>query len=396
MNEIFGKKYKTCELIGNGSFGEIYKCKNIETKQNLAIKLERIDANYPQLENEYNVYKELQGEEHVPKIYDFGSTKTHKYLVMDALGSSIDCAFDDCGQKFSPKTVLMLAAQMITCVETLHRHKYIHRDIKPDNFIMGLGEKSRTVLIIDMGLSKRYVTDDNEHVPMLDGRGFSGTVRYASINALMGITPSRRDDLEALGYVWVFLMKGKLPWSYLEKEKNLPNRYMQYAECKKKHVLTDLCDGLPQELKMYFRTVLQLEFEEEPDYSFLRSIVIQALANYGTKIDFVYDWTKKSSRKKNKSKDPKERESKKKSVSGNDTEEKEKSKVRRTRKVHAKSSDTKQRMILKKNISKRKCLKQVKSNEGFIIEKKAVKKSPLISGSSGNILIKTNGKAAEE
>ena len=370
MDEIFDGKFKALELIGNGSFGEIYRCINIQTKQILAIKLEELDAAYPQLVNEYNVYKALQGEEHIPKIYAFGKTMTHRFLVMDSLGSSIDCAFDDCDHQFTPKTVLMLAAQMITCVETLHKHGYIHRDIKPDNFIMGKGEKNRTVLIIDMGLAKKYVTDEEEHVPFEEGLGFSGTVRYASINALLGFTTSRRDDLEALGYVWVFLMKGDLPWCKLENEKKTPDRYQRFAQCKKDHVLTDLCNGLPKELNMYFQTVLSLEFEEEPDYSFLRSLVIQALANYGEKIDYVYDWAETS---ETMSKQDQKSEEEKKS-------KKHKKRVR----VQAQSSDPKQTVPAVKGTPKKKGIKRVRSSDGMILEMSPSKRSPLIANSDGS------------
>ena len=292
---MFGK-YKVLRKIGYGSFGEIFSCCDTKTNKKYALKTESINAKNPQLENEYLVYKELAGEKHSAKIYDFGTQNSNKYMVMDALGDSLDTIFDNCGSKLTLKTALYLEIQMISCIEELHKHGYIHRDIKPDNFILGKGERSETVLIIDFGLATKYLNEDGTHISYKEGHGFSGTSRYSSINALLGHTSSRRDDMEAIGYVIVFLIKGTLPWCGITCE-SFDEKLMKIAASKKKHVLTDLCKGLPEELHMYFENVLSLEFDEEPDYSFLRGLIVTALEKMGGKVDFSFDWLKKEKEK---------------------------------------------------------------------------------------------------
>jgi serine/threonine protein kinase len=111
------------------------------------------------------------------------------------------------------KTVLMIADQLIQRIEYMHSKSYIHRDIKPENFLLGLGKKSNIIYIIDFGLSKKYRdTKTLQHIPYRENKNLTGTARYASINAHLGIEQSRRDDLEAVGYVLIYLAKGFLPW----------------------------------------------------------------------------------------------------------------------------------------------------------------------------------------
>lgn len=139
---------------------------------------------------------------------------------MDLLGPSIEDLFVMCNKKFSLKTTLMLADQFVNPIliqlqriEWLHSKDYIHRDIKPQNFLMGLSKKSHIVHLIDFGLSKKYRDPKtHQHIPYKQNKNLTGTARYASINAHLGIQQSRRDDLESIGYVLVYLVQGYLPW----------------------------------------------------------------------------------------------------------------------------------------------------------------------------------------
>ena len=131
---------------------------------------------------------------------------------MDILGKSLEQLFQLCNRKFTLKTVLMLANQIITRIEYIHNHSYIHRDIKPDNFLMGVKKKSHKVYLIDFGLSKRWKKRDGKHIKYRDHKDLTGTARYASINSHLGKEQSRRDDLECLLHVLLYFLKGRLPW----------------------------------------------------------------------------------------------------------------------------------------------------------------------------------------
>ena len=106
--------------------------------------------------------------------------------------------------------------QLIKRFSWIHAHNFIHRDIKPENFLLGLEKKSGLVHVIDYGLAKRYYSSqDKKHLPYRQGKGLIGTARYASIHAHLGEELSRRDDMEALGYVLIYFYKGFLPWQNL-------------------------------------------------------------------------------------------------------------------------------------------------------------------------------------
>lgn len=159
---------------------------------------------------------------------------------MDNLGASLEELFRKCQRRFSLKTVLMLADQMIQRVEYMHSRLYLHRDIKPDNFLMGLGKRQHYVYIIDFGLTKKYRNPKTgQHIPYKDGKSLTGTARYASLNTHIGIEQSRRDDLECLGFVLIYFLKGGLPWQGV-KAKTRKEKYEMIKGMKVKVPIEDL------------------------------------------------------------------------------------------------------------------------------------------------------------
>ncbi|CAN6456597.1 unnamed protein product [Victoria cruziana] len=166
MERIVGEKYKLGRKIGSGSFGEIYLAAHIETNEVVAVKLESGKTKHPQLLYEAKLYKILQGGSGIANIRWSGVDGEDNVLVLDLLGPSLEDLFVYCERKFSLKTVLMLADQMITRIEYMHSKGFLHRDIKPDNFLMGLGKKANQVYVIDFGLAKRYRdSTSNRHIP---------------------------------------------------------------------------------------------------------------------------------------------------------------------------------------------------------------------------------------
>ncbi|XP_064964456.1 casein kinase 1-like protein 2 isoform X3 [Musa acuminata AAA Group] len=189
MEPRVANKFRLGRKVGSGSFGEIFLGTNIQTNEEVAIKLENVKTKHPQLLYESKVYKILQGGTGIPNMRWFGVEGDYNVLVMDLLGPSLEDLFNFCNRKFSLKTVLMLADHMINRVEFVHSKCFLHQDIKPDNFLMGLGRRANQVVyIIDFGLAKKYRDSSTyQHIPYRENKNLTGTARYASVNTHLGI-----------------------------------------------------------------------------------------------------------------------------------------------------------------------------------------------------------------
>jgi serine/threonine protein kinase len=287
-----GEKFRLRRKLGSGSFGDVFSGRNAETGEQVAIKLERPDSKRPVLPHEAHVYKALAGEEGVPKMHWFGLESEFNVMVVDRLGPSLQNLFDACDRQFSLKTVLMLADQMITRVEQMHANDYLHRDIKPDNFLIGGHQagKASLVHIIDFGLAKRYRDrKTKKHASPSDRHSFVGTARFASLNAHGGVEQSRRDDLEAVGHVLAYFLRGDLPWQGFKTE-NKQEMYEKIKEIKTATSIDELCHGLPEEFAKFLTYCRNLEYSETPDYEYLRDLFRQSLTRHGLQNDGMFDW----------------------------------------------------------------------------------------------------------
>lgn len=205
----------------------------------------------------------------IPHILWNGSEGEYNIMVIELLGPSLEDLFNFCMRKFSLKTVLSLADQMIIRIDYIHARDFIHRDIKPDNFLMGLGRKESLLHIIDFGLAKKYrETRTHRHIPYKDQKNLTGTARYASIKTHQGIEQSRRDDLESLGYVLMYFNIGSLPWQGLKAETK-KQKYDKIAEKKLSTPVEILCRGYPIEFETFIKYCRHLHFEQHPDYNYL-------------------------------------------------------------------------------------------------------------------------------
>lgn len=291
---IVGLHYKIGKKIGEGSFGVIFEGTNMINQVPVAIKFEPRKTEAPQLRDEYRTYKHLTGSPGVPNAYYFGQEGLHNILVIDLLGPSLEDLFDWCGRHFSVKTTVQIAVQMITLIETLHGHDLIYRDIKPDNFLIGRPGQAdeNQIHLVDFGMAKQYRDPrTKQHIPYREKKSLSGTARYMSINTHLGREQSRRDDLEALGHVFFYFLRGQLPWQGLKAPTN-KQKYEKIGEKKRTTQVHDLGANFPPQFAQYLETVRNLGFEETPNYEGYRKLLESALTDLGETMDGKYDWMK--------------------------------------------------------------------------------------------------------
>ncbi|CAF0795513.1 unnamed protein product [Adineta steineri] len=282
-------RYRVTTMIGSGSFGHIFEANDIHTHEQVAVKFESHSLQYPQLAYEARVLKLISGTG-IPKIFWYGEVDNYNVLVMEKLGPSIEDLLCYCRRSFSLKTVLLLAEQMLKRLQHIHSRTFLHRDLKPDNFLMGVFTWSHRLYLIDFGLSKRYIdAKTRRHIIYREGKGLTGTPRYASINSHLGKEQSRRDDLEALGYVLVYLYEGRLPWQGL-KAAAKSAKYEKICERKLHTPLESLCINMPNEFSQYLQYCRKLEFTDEPNYQYLLELFDDLFVRHAFVRDYIYDW----------------------------------------------------------------------------------------------------------
>ena len=294
------KSYLIKKKLGEGSFGKVYVIANVKTNELFAAKfVSFFYLNFQEKRDNKNELLDIEARilHHIkafglPEIIAFKSAKDYNILIMELLGQSLETLFQSQEKKFSLKTVCMIGIQILDRIEYVHSRKIIHRDIKPDNFSIGKKNKSHIIYILDFGLAKKYwSTTHNSHIPYIEGKKLTGTARYASINALGGCEQSRRDDLESIFYILIYFIKGRLPWQGLKADKK-EDRYKKIYEIKKNIKITELCSELPEEFESFYNYIRKLEFEQVPDYDYLKLLLKNILEKNNFIIDYYYDWDK--------------------------------------------------------------------------------------------------------
>ncbi|OAA45007.1 casein kinase I isoform delta [Metarhizium rileyi] len=287
---MIGETYRVDRKIGQGGFGLVYLGTDMRSHEEVAIKLMHVRDDYSILESEAEMYKSLSGGVGIPEFLWFGQECDYFALIHELLGPSLEDLLNYCNRRFSLKTILLIADQAISRIKYIHSKGFLHRDIKPDNFLLGVGKQGNVLYTIDFGLAQEH--SDAERHQSLGGRFLCGTCRYASINNHNGREQSWSDDLESLGYVLVYFARGSLPWQGIkaatekEREDLVKERKMNISA-------ETLCRGLPGEFVTYINYTRSLGFQDRPDYDYLRGIFRRLFSSSGFKYDHVYDWTEK-------------------------------------------------------------------------------------------------------
>jgi serine/threonine protein kinase len=255
---IIANKYKLINEIGEGAFGKIYSAENIRTREKVAIKSEPKSEGTKMLKYETKVYKYLGNRIGFPQVKWFGIEEERYFMALTLLDESLT-KFKENSLDFSLDYIFLISKKMIDRLEYIHSKGIVHRDIKPDNFLF----KGDELYLIDFGLCKKYIKSDGRHIEEKIGKTPIGTANYISVNVHNGIEPSRRDDLESVGYIILFLLiKGNLPWSRVKKNAMI-------VEEKQKIIKKPL----PEFLLNYFTYCRSLIFSERPDYEYLKGLL---------------------------------------------------------------------------------------------------------------------------
>ena len=294
IGKVFFSKYKATKKLGEGSFGKVYQAEY--NGQNYAIKMEYKEKEQGLLEIEATIMSYLKGP-NIPYIKSYGYSGDFNVLVMQLLDKSLEDLINKY-TTFSIKTTAMLGYQMVNILQYIHDRHIIHRDIKPDNFVMGAKEDNAKLYILDFGLAKKYRSSRTLiQYPYIKKKKLTGTARYASIHALEAYEQSRRDDLESIGYVLMYFLRGNLPWQGL-KVRSKENRYKKILEKKRETSSEELCKDFPHEFFEYVDYTRNLEYEQDPDYDFLRKKFQDVLKGLNEELDYIYDWTTSTDLKK--------------------------------------------------------------------------------------------------
>ena len=290
-NSIIFKKYKIKKKLADGAFGDVYMGSCIENNEMVAIKVENRKIVKPLLETEAFFLYSLRGLG-IPEVLSFGRLKNYNVLVEPLLDKSLFEIFNERRKRLALEDICLMSKQIIERIQWVHSKNIVHRDIKPDNFLIGKKDPN-VIYLIDFGLSKKYKSSTTgKHIRFGFTGKLTGTVRFASANALRGGEQSRRDDLESIGYMIIFFMRGKLPWQGVTGVKKM-ERYLKIYKMKKNVTPEDLCKSLPKQMTEYMRYVKSLEFEQDPDYKYLRNLFTSLLKKiHDTNDLLLFSWIK--------------------------------------------------------------------------------------------------------
>jgi serine/threonine protein kinase len=257
---IIGNKYELVKKINQGTFGALYQGKNIRTGELVAIKVEkRSENNINTLKYEANVYNYLKNIDRFVKLRWFGTNEKYNFLVIDLLGNSLKSELVINETKNNLEIVFNFGKKIINKLMILHENKIIHRDLKPDNILLNTDNLFEDIFLVDYSFCKKYINSNGEHILKNKINKLIGSVNYISLNVHDLIEPTRRDDLESVVYILIYLYCGKLDW---ENSMSITRIYEM-----KKNIIYD--ENIPEYFRNMIIYIRTLEFNERPNYFYL-------------------------------------------------------------------------------------------------------------------------------
>jgi serine/threonine protein kinase len=289
MNIIVANKYCVNKLIGQGTFGKVFKATTLAEHKDVVIKISA--SSNETIENEQRMYQILAETPGIPSLWDYGTEGRFSYIVIDYLGLSLEQLLAQQKEsKFTLKTVISIGLQSLKRLEDIHGMGIVHRDIKPSNFLIGLHDKHYKLMLIDFGLANIYVQDDGSLTPESRNKSFIGTSRYASIAVHDGRTYGRKDDLESLSYLLIYLLRGELPWQTSIQDEAESSGFSGIAELKRKYASSFQSD-VPGEFIIFMNYCQSLPYDSIPNYNYLKNLLLNLYKMKGFKVDNVMDWS---------------------------------------------------------------------------------------------------------
>lgn len=287
---IIAQDYQLSKQLSTSTSTEIWQATNLKTNEQFAIKFEKSSSEHQSLKTEYQIYSELNSgsdssDLSIPKVHLYGTENNNNFMISDLLGLSLEDTLKKCGGKFTLKTVLMLADQILERLEWLHSKSFIHRHIHPGMFVTGLNENNQKIYMVNFCHASKYLDEEGEYVQFQDAITNIGVPCYSSLSTDLGIQPSRKDDLESIGYMLVQFLKGSLPWTNSSPKEMTDQKIMIPIE--------DLCKGFPEEFENFLQHCRNLKFDDLPDYCKLRAMFknLYKTKGYGDVYDYLeFDW----------------------------------------------------------------------------------------------------------
>ena len=255
MNILINNKYQIMDTVGKGAFGEIFIGKNINTYENVAIKVQ-LEDEVAILRNEARMYNILNNITGVPKLKTFGKKDNCYYIVIQLLGPQLE-------RNISLNKAINVGIQLIEIIEKIHNCGIIHRDIKPDNILYSLRNKTK-IYIIDFGLAKYYLDHNSIHMGEKKNSEIIGSLDFISLNVHEGTAPSRRDDLISIFYVLLYIIKGTLPWS---NHNSIESVYKNKKTIDYRHYYK--VNSLPENIYKMYDYCYKMNYSMKPDYNYL-------------------------------------------------------------------------------------------------------------------------------
>ena len=271
------------DKIGEGSFSTVHRAIWSANQLPVAVKLEPRSQASHFLSREARLLESLQGQPGIPRLYGTGNSEDWSYMAIELLGNSLAHKFKKCNKRFSIRTILQIADQMLDILEVLMVAGCVHRDIKPSNFLVGLSKDLGKLYLVDFGLARKYQGEYRFGVK--GGGGVIGTVPFMSVAAHVNGEYGFKDDLESALYVLIYFFRGELPW----EGRKLP---LSQVKRLKSHIsASDLCEGLPHEFQMILTYTRSLNLDTYPNYPELKKKLREAGDRLEVCYNWVYDWS---------------------------------------------------------------------------------------------------------